>query len=720
MDIIDAPLRTEEGDDKIHALTRGIAHAVTLKDGELFMLVNEKGEIPLKPGHGLGLYLHDMRYLAGYSLRINGIAMECLGVVFDGGREAVYQMANFPLDTADGLPLDKLAMGLDWKRTLDGAALQVQEQLTFRNFVSAEIRLPLTLRFDAQFRDIFQVRGLYPQDEDAHCEAKWKGDTLVLSYDGLDGVHRQTRISFSIPPARKSGHGLEFDLQLAPLGRMEMTVTIKVREGGDESEHAPRSPLTDRAGRYAKVSSSSLYVSKLLDRSLTDLRLLINRRDEHDYYAAGLPWFGVVFGRDSLLTAMMTLPYERGMAQSTLRLLSTLQGRQHNEATEEEPGRIPHELRCGELARSGRLRKSPDYGTIDATPIFLMLFRELARWTGSTDLFVELRDNVERALEWIDARMERSAGWLGYQSTSGHSCKHQGWKDVEGAVARKDGSVPQEPIALVEVQGLVYSAWLGCADLFRRIGEEDRAVALEAKARDLKTRFDQAFWVEDGQYLAMALEKGDAPLEIVTSNMGQALWTGIVDPGQAIHVARHLLDENNFCGWGIRTMSSRMKTYCPFGYHNGGVWPHDNALIASGLKKYGFDAQAEIVVDSIIEAAFHFPLERLPELYCGYPKSTHSVPISYPTACHPQAWASAAVPCMLATAVGLEPDGFARQLVIRQPRLPWAVPDLVIKGIKVADASVDLTFRRRDGFTDVTVDKVCGNCRVVIWPRHLL
>lgn len=721
MNIIKAPLlNDDDSEDKVHALTRGITNAVTIKDGELFMLTNERGEIPLKSGHGLGIYLHDMRFLSGYSLRLNGTAMECLGVVRDGGQEVVYHMGNFSMTTFDGTTLDKLSLGLDWKRRLDGHNLALEETLSFRSYLSEAVDIPLTLRFDAQFRDIFQVRGMYPDEQGVLHEPVWKEDSLILAYDGLDGVRRETRVSFSLPAARRSQQGVEFDLHLPPHGQQQLSVTLRFKEGGDEGMRTPRSTLTDRVSRYATISSTSLYVGKLVDRSMSDLRLLLNQRDGHDYYAAGLPWFGVVFGRDSLITAMMTLPYQRSVAESTLRLLATLQGREHNEANEEEPGRIPHELRCGELARSGRLKKSPDYGTIDATPLFLILFREHARWTGSTAVFEELHESVELALSWIDARMERFGGWLAYQSCSEHSCHHQGWKDVDGAIVRKDGTVPHTPIALVEVQGLVYAAWLGCAELYRRAGQLERAERLEEKARDLRRRFARAFWLEDGQYLAMALEKGGVPVEIVTSNMGQALWTGIVDSEHARHVVRHLMDESNFCGWGIRTMSSKEKTYCPFGYHNGGVWPHDNALIAAGMKRYGFEAEAERVTDAIIEAAFHFPLERLPELFCGYSKRHHATPISYPTACHPQAWSSASVPSMLATSVGLEPDAFARTLVVRKPRLPWTVPDLVMKGIKVGDSAVDLTFRRHNGFTEVCVDRVHGDCRVVIWPRQLM
>lgn len=706
----------EETEERVHALTRGIAGAVTIKDGEIFLLTSPNAEIPLKPGHALGLYLHDMRFLAGYSLRLNGAPMECLGVVQDSGNEALFQMANFPLITPDGHSLDKLALGLDWKRQLYGETLQLRETLTFHNYLSVEVRVPITLRFNAHFRDIFQVRGLYPEESGTRHDPRWVDDELILAYDGLDEVLRETRISFTTRPARKSDQGVEFDLVLAPHGQVNFHVLIKLSEHGDRSSQSDRSPNVDRASRYAQVTSGSLYLTRLLERSLADLRLLINRRDGYDYYAAGLPWFGVIFGRDSLLTSMMVLPYERSIAESTIRLLATLQGRKHQESNEEEPGRIPHELRCGELAQSGRLRKSPDYGTIDATPLFLLAISELARWTGSTELFEDLKESVELALAWIDQRMERYDGWLSYHACSEHSCYHQGWKDVDGAVSRKDGSQPEPPFALCEVQGLVYAAWLGCAELYRHSGQAERAEKLEQKAQQLRRRFAETFWVHDGDFLAMALERGGHPLEIVTSNMGQAMWTGIVEPHHAEHVVRHLLDDASFSGWGIRTMSSRERTYCPFGYHNGGVWPHDNALIAAGFKKYGYDQQAAMVIDAIIEAAFHFPLERLPELYCGYAKETHSVPISYPTACHPQAWAAASVPSMLATAVGLEADAFAKRLIVRQPRLPWTLPNLTLKGVRVGQAKVDLAFQRREGETHVKVTHIEGECQVIVCP----
>jgi glycogen debranching enzyme len=313
--------------------------------------------------------------------------------------------------------------------------------------------------------------------------------------------------------------------------------------------------------------------------------------------------------------------------------------------------------------------------------------------------------------------MERFDGWLAYQSVSEDSCNHQGWKDVDGGITRRDGTNPRTPIALVEVQGLVYAAWVGCAELYREIGRIETAERLEEKADRLKTRFHESFWVKEGDFLALALEKGGRPLEVVTSNMGQALWTGIVDPEMSLPVSDHLINEHNFSGWGVRTLSTMEKAYCPIGYHTGGVWPHDNALIAAGLKRYGHIEKADLVIDAMIQAAFHFPLLRLPELFCGFPRQSHPVPVPYPTACSPQAWSAAAIPSMLATAVGLEADAFQNRLTLRKPRLPSTVPDLSLHGVRVGDSTIDLSFHRTNGHTAVSVDRLEGDCEVVVDPE---
>lgn len=696
-----------------HHLTAGISDSHTIKHGELFFLMDRRGEVPFTTGHGLGLYLHDMRFLSGYAIRYAGTAFEGLGVISDQGDRACLELGNPPLALPDGTELDKLQLGARYDRRIDGEALTMTDRLCLTNYTDRPLTLPVELSFEAQFRDMFQVRGLFPEQQGELKPPRWEKNELVFSYIGLDGVDRSTRISFSRRPDHKKVAGCEFTLQIPPGGTSELTVVMEAREDGDECLHTPFSQRERLS--YAEISSDSFLLNSVVDRCFADLRLLLNRREAHAYYAAGIPWFAVVFGRDSLLTAMMTLPFNNSIAESTLRLLGELQGRRHNPENEEEPGRILHELRCGELARGGKLAKSPDYGTVDATPLFLMLFSEHAAWTGSLELFCELRESVELALQWIDDRMERFDGWLAYKCVSEDACNHQGWKDVDGGIARSDGSPALAPIALVELQGMVYAAWLGCAELFRRLGEKDRAEELERRARSLRKRFSESFWQSDGDYLALALEGQDfEPVRVVTSNMGQALWTGIVEAEHSRAVARHLLDKDSFSGWGIRTLSAREKAYCPIGYHTGGVWPHDNALAAAGLKRYGHDQEAERLIDGLLRAAFHFPLRRLPELFCGFSRQTHTVPIAYPTACSPQAWAAASIPSMLATLLGLEADAFEQRLILRRPSLPPSVANLKLRDLMVGSASVDLTFHRAGSQTEVVIDGVRGECEISV------
>ena len=696
-----------------HYLTTGISDSFVVKDGELFFLMDKRGEVPFGPGHGLGLYLHDMRFLSGYTTRFAGTAFVGLGVISEEGDKACLELGNPPLTLPDGTELDKLQVGARYERTVDGRALSVTDKLKLTNYTDKQLCLPVEFAFEAEFRDLFQVRGLYPEEAGELHPSRWEGDELIFSYRGLDQVERSTIVSFSQSPAHKQRASCSFTLELPPGGEARMTVFLKTREEGDEALHAP--PTRGERLGYTQLGSQSLFVNSVVDRSFADLKLLLNRREQFDYYAAGIPWFAVVFGRDSLLSSMMTLPFNTEIAESTLRLLAQLQGRRRNPTNEEEPGRILHELRCGELARAGKLAKSPDYGTVDATPLFLMLFAEHASWTGSLRLFTELAESVDSALNWIDERMARFKGWLAYKCVSEDACNHQGWKDVDGGIARSDGSAAQAPIALVELQGMVYAAWLGCAGLFRRVGKTERAEVLEGKARELRKRFSESFWLGDKNYLALALEGDDLkPVEVLTSNVGQALWTGIVEPKHSPHLADHLLSESLFSGWGVRTLGAEEKAYCPIGYHTGGVWPHDNALAVAGLKRYGHDHQAQRVIDGLLQAAYHFPLQRLPELFCGFPRETHTVPVPYPTACSPQAWAAASIPSVLASSLGLEADAFEHRLTLRRPFLPTTIPDLKLQGLRVGSASVDLTFCRNGNRTEVAVDKVRGECEVSV------
>ncbi len=491
---------------------------------------------------------------------------------------------------------------------------------------------------------------------------------------------------------------------------------------GDRRDEPPEVARTERRlrdateawiGRHTRVTTDSVLLGAVLERSLRDLRLLRSRDGDDEYFAAGLPWFAALFGRDSLISSLQTLAFDPSIAEGTLRVLARLQGTKVDDWKDEQPGKILHELRVGELAHLGEVPHTPYYGSIDSTPLFLVLLARHATWTGRLDLFRELRDNVERALEWIERSGDAGGdGFVEYRSESGRGLVNQGWKDSGDAIVDRDGSLAEAPIALVEVQGYVYLARLGIADLFERDGDRDRANDLRRAADELRRRFEDSFWMEDRGCYALALQKGGRQVRVVSSNPGQALWTGIVSPERAKRLVSRLLDDDMFAGWGIRTLASSERDYNPIGYHLGTVWPHDNSIIAAGFRRYGYHREADRIFRAILEAALDFPVYRLPEVFAGFERSRFDRPVRYPVACHPQAWAAGSVPFLLTTTLGLEPDAFERRLRVVDPALPAFVGHLEVRGMRVADASVDLVFDRDGDRTAVSVDRVDGDLRV--------
>ncbi len=392
-----------------------------------------------------------------------------------------------------------------------------------------------------------------------------------------------------------------------------------------------------------------------------------------------------------------------------------------NDWRDEEPGKILHELRVGELAKLNEIPHTPYYGTVDATPLFLILIGRHATWTGDLSLFKELRDNVERALTWIDQYGDADGdGYVEYKSDSGRNLVNQGWKDSGDAIVNEDGSLARPPIALVEVQGYVYLAKTLIADLYQRAGETDRAQQLHRQADELRTRFNRDFWLEDKGCYALALQAKQERVTVIASNPGHALWTGIADADKARRTVQRLMADDMFSGWGIRTLSSQEQRYNPISYHLGTVWPHDNALIAAGFRRYGHDQAARRVFTGLIEAALKFKHYRLPELFAGFSNTEYSVPVYYPVACHPQAWAAGSAPHMLETFLGLTPEGFDHRLRIARPLLPDYVDRVEVRDLKVGAATVSLRFERTsDDATAVNVLEKQGELDVIVEASRL-
>jgi glycogen debranching enzyme len=541
-------------------------------------------------------------------------------------------------------------------------------------------------------------------------------------------LNRSTTIRTSPAPDEVQEATASFDVTVQAGQSAKIALSVSLAELEHEGEPTPRpaDPKSPRdlarirqnvADNWMKIHTSVRSDSPLLDcvvrQSIRDLQLLRTPLDGQEYFAAGLPWFGALFGRDSLIAAIQMLAFHSPISEKTLRLLASRQGTRQESYRDEEPGRILHEYRRGELSRSGRLPHSPYYGTVDAPLLFLILIGLHADWTGHLGLFEDLQDNVEGVLSWIDDYADaNSDGYIEYDSKSDHGLVNQGWKDSGDGIVNADGEIAGPPISLVEVQAYLYMAWTLIARLFRRTGKIDRADKLERSAGELRKRFNQDFWLDDMGTYAMALEAGGKSLRVVSSNPGHVLWTGIADDEKARRTAERLLQDDSFSGWGVRTLAASEKGYDPVGYHLGTVWPHDNSILVGGLRRYRRDADALRVFQGMLDAAERFEHFRLPEAFSGFSREEYSIPVRYPVACHPQAWASGSAPFMLQHVLGLEPLGFEKRLRVVRPCLPDYIRNLELCGICVGGASVDLRFEQsREGVT-VEATRVDGEVAV--------
>ncbi|MBZ9673653.1 glycogen debranching N-terminal domain-containing protein [Mesorhizobium sp. ES1-3] len=712
-------------------MVSSIANAVTVKNLNLYYVIAPDGQVPLESEHGFGLYFHDCRFLGGYEMVLAGLAPAVLASTAQKGYMALFELTNPDLHLEKGKLIPKEELGIRWERVLDAEQTSVQEIVTFQNFGHQVHSFPLTLKFRAGFEDVFNVRGLVHDSLGRFDSPCWRDCKLRFVYHGADHIRRTATIAFSPAPDISHKTAAEFRICVSPGETRAVSVTIELQERseGEEAKRSNPQPvvtITHLArsfqdspeqwlAQHTRLVSDSLLLNSIIDRSLHDLGMLRSHLGNKEYFAAGVPWFVALFGRDSLIVALEMLAFQPEFAAQTLRLLADYQGQCIDPWRDEQPGRILHELRVGELAGAGDIPHTPFYGAVDATPLFLLLLGRHAAWTGDLSLFRELRAPVERALAWIAAAGDHNGeGYLEYQSTSNKGLVNQGWKDSGDAIVRADGSLAKPPIALVEVQGYVFAAKRAIADLCERTGEPDRASQLRHEAERLRTRFNRDFWYEDQGTFVLALEANGRQAAVVSSNPGHALWTGIADQDKGQRSAARLMRDDMFSGWGVRTLSASERRYNPVGYHLGTVWPHDNALLAAGCRHYGQDEAALRIFTAIAEAAMHFRHHRLPEVIAGFRREDFQVPVHYPVACHPQAWAAGAVPFMLTTCLGLEPDAFFGNLRIVRPRLPHFANHIELRGVRVGGGSVDLEFERTAGGAKVNILKATGQVSVKV------
>jgi glycogen debranching enzyme len=465
-----------------------------------------------------------------------------------------------------------------------------------------------------------------------------------------------------------------------------------------------RSKIEESQTAWARLSSGNDLFDSLLTRSQADLTSLISHTADVTFMMAGIPWFATLFGRDSIITTLSVLPFNPAVAEHTLRALAKMQGSRIDETREEQPGKIVHEIRAGEMAATGEVPFGRYYGSIDSTPLFLWLLGRCVATTGNLAFAEELWPNAERALEWIERWGDRDGdGYVEYINKTPRGLANQGWKDSFDAISHANGELASPPIALAEVQGYVYAAYVSIADVATRLGHSEVASRLSERAAALKKKFSRDFWLEPERTVALALDGEKQPCRVMASNAAHCLATGLLDADQAAALSQRLLGDEMFSGWGIRTLSTNERRYNPMSYHNGSVWPHDNAIAAMGLAQYGNRAGALRILEGLFDAAVHLETASLPELFCGFPREPRLGPVPYPVACYPQAWSAASVFMILQALLGLEVMGFERRVSINSPTIPPWLEWLRIEDLKVGDSSVSL-FPRRAGDGDVVTE----------------
>ncbi len=694
-----------------------------LKHGDSFGVFDNYGDAISAPGSAEGLYYRDTRHLSNFAVTVGGARPMLLSSTLrDDNATLTCDLTNPDLfEDPEHLKTEHDLVHLRRTRFLWRAGCF--ERLSIRNFDDRRLRIRIGIAFAADFADLFEVRGAHRKRRGEDSEPEVDGAVVTLSYVGLDKRRRSTMLRFDPKPTTLSVDRAIYRLDLDPRETASIFIEIACRQ--EELALPPpraffiglrdaRRELRASSSRAASVETSNDIFNEAARRSVADLYMLMTRLPEGLYPYAGIPWFSAVFGRDAIITALEMLWLDPSIARGVLKHLAATQAVKVDDEADAEPGKILHEARHGEMADLGEVPFRRYYGSVDSTPLFIILAGQYLDRTGDLETIRQLAPNIEAAHEWIERYGDRDGdGFVEYERRTGHGLANQGWKDSHDAIFHANGRLADGPIALVEVQAYVYAAWRAVERIATQLPDFGRADVFGKKAEAMRSRFDARFFDEElGTYI-LALDGEKNPCRVRASNAGHALFSGIAYRERAESVVRTLMGSSCFCGWGIRTVASTEARYNPMSYHNGSVWPHDNALIAAGFARYGFRREAAKVFESLFSASTYVDLRRLPELFCGFPRQQTRGPTFYPVACMPQAWAAAAPLYLIQSCAGLAFDTEAQRVTFREPVLPPFLDEVVLRGLRMKGGSADVALRRSNRHVIVDVLERRGSVGVL-------
>jgi glycogen debranching enzyme len=694
-----------------------------LKHADTFAVFGYRGDIEPDGLGEQGLYHEGTRFLSCLSLDLHGELPFILNsTVRQENDQLVVVLSNSDLldDGRIAVPFGTLCLTA---RTFLWKAAGYR-QIQVINHGLEPVETALSIRFLSDFKDIFEIRGMQRSARGCDLPAESTDDSAVLGYQGLDGVVRRTVLRFHPTPDELGASRATWRLALRSREVTTIVMTaacerassavVAVSSFADARAEA-QADLERFSAWSCHIETSNSHFNAWFNRSVSDLHMLTTELPTGAYPYAGVPWFNTPFGRDGIITALESLWFRPALAKGVLGYLASTQSMEHNRSQDAEPGKILHETRLGEMAALKEMPFGRYYGSVDATPLFVVLAGAYYRRTGDRPFIDSIWPNIDRALEWIESYGDRDGdGFVEYQRDSRDGLIHQGWKDSDDAVFHADGTVAAGPIALCEVQGYAYAARKAGADLAAALGMDRRSSALSAQAEALIEQFDRMFWCEELSTYALALDGDKRQCRVRSSNAGQCLFTGIVRSDRADGLVRTLFNQSSFAGWGVRTIPATEVRYNPMGYHTGAIWPHDNALIALGLARYGFEHKATDLLTGFFGASLHFDLHRMPELFCGFQRVPGEGPILYPLACSPQAWSAASILLFLQACLGLDINAADSQVRFIRPHLPPSVQELRIHNLAMETGTLDLLCVRHEDDLSVTVLRRDGDVEVMV------